>query len=46
MIVDPETTAIAYLWECTPVYQGQTLPIYADDEFKFPAAPWWSTINL
>ena len=33
-------TALAYLWETTPVLGTKALPLYADDEFELPGAPW------
>ena len=33
-------TALAYMWEITPVLGTKALPIYADDEFELPGAPW------
>ena len=46
MIVDYKATAVAYLWETTPVIGTEALPIYADDEFRLPGAPWWTPLNL
>ena len=34
-------TAVAYLWETTPVLGTEALPIYASDEYRLPGAPWW-----
>ena len=44
MIIGSDVTAIAYLWELTPVIGTQALPIYADD-FRLPAAPWWISVS-
>lgn len=33
-------TGLAYLWEDTPTKTNFGLPIYADDEYYLPAAPW------
>ena len=33
-------TGIAYMWEDTPVQGMLAAPIYSDDEFRLPAAPW------
>ena len=41
MIVNNRATAIAYLWETTPVLGMEALPMYADNDYKLPAAPWW-----
>ena len=46
MVVETNSTALAYLWETTPVLGTGALPIYADDEYKFPAAPWWYIIDI
>ena len=46
MIVDVKATALAYLWETTPVIGTEALPIYADDEFRLPGAPWWTPLNV
>ena len=46
MIVDYKATAVAYLWETTPVIGTEALPIYADDEFRLPGAPWWTPLNF
>jgi len=46
MIVDGKATALAYLWETTPVIGTEALPIYADDEFRLPGAPWWTPLNF
>lgn len=35
-----EATALAYLWETTPVLGTEALPIYADNEFRLPGGPW------
>lgn len=35
-----EATALAYLWETTPVLGTEALPIYADNEFRLPGEPW------
>ena len=45
MIVEDSATALAYLWATTPVLGMEALPIYADDEFKLPGAPWWISFN-
>ena len=37
------TVALAYLWETTPVLGTEALPMYADDEFRLPGAPWIKT---
>ena len=31
---------LAYLWETTPVLGTRALPMYADDGFGLPGAPW------
>ena len=36
MIIGSDVTAIAYLWELTPVIGTQAFPIYADDDFRLP----------
>ena len=46
IIVDFKATALAYLWETTPVIGTEALPIYADDEFRLPGAPWWTPLNF
>ena len=46
IIVDGKDTALAYLWETTPVIGTEALPIYADDEFRLPGAPWWTPLNV
>ena len=38
-----EIVALAYLWETTPVLGTEALPMYADDEFRLPGAPWIKT---
>ena len=35
---------LAYLWETTPVLGTRALPIYADDMFGLPGAPWVKNI--
>ena len=45
MIVDSSATAVAYLWATTPILGMEALPIYSDDEFKLPAAPWFVALN-
>jgi hypothetical protein len=40
MNLDACTTGFSYLWNETPVLGTEALPIYADDEFWLPAAPW------
>ena len=45
MILDYPSTALAYLWETTPVLGTEALPIYANNEYKLPAAPWWTPIE-
>ena len=45
MIVEGSATALAYLWATTPVLGMEALPIYADDGFKLPGAPWWISFN-
>ena len=45
MIVDAYATSIAYLWETTPVLGTEALPIYADNQYRLPAAPWWTPLN-
>ena len=40
MFIPECSKALAYLWETTPVLGENTLPIYSEDEFKMPAAPW------
>ena len=44
-IVESQATAIAYLWETTPVLGTKGLPMYANDEFQLPGAPWWMKIE-
>ena len=46
MKVNLETIALAYLWETTPVLGTEALPIYADNIYKLPSAPWMTTIDL
>ena len=43
--VDAKASALAYLWETTPVLGTEALPIYANDEFKLPGAPWMIELN-
>ena len=43
--VDLSTIAVAYLWETTPVLGTEALPIYANNEFKLPGAPWMIMID-
>ena len=45
MIVDAYATSIAYLWETTPVLGTEALPIYANNQYRLPAAPWWTPLN-
>ena len=45
MIVDGSATALAYLWATTPVLGMEALPMYSDDEFKLPGAPWLISFN-
>jgi hypothetical protein len=33
-------TGFGYLWNETPVLGTEALPIYSDNEFRLPAAPW------
>ena len=40
MIIDSNSTGLAFLWEMTPVLGTEALPIYSTDEFKLPGAPW------
>ena len=35
-----EPTGLAYIWEDTPTERMIGLPIYANDTFGLPAAPW------
>ena len=37
---------LAYLWETTPVLGTRALPMYADDEFGLPGAPWIKDVTL
>ena len=46
MKVDLATIALAYLWETNPVVGTEALPIYADNIYKLPSAPWMTTIDL
>ena len=45
MIIDSNSTGLAFLWEMTPVLGTEALPIYSTDEFKLPGAPWWISFN-
>ena len=38
--VSDDCTGLAYLWAETPVQGMEAAPIYADDEFGLPGAPW------
>ncbi len=44
--VDATVTTFAYLWETTPVLGTEALPIYADNKYKLPGAPWIMDIRL
>ena len=46
MKVNMSTIALAYLWETTPVLGTEALPIYADNVYKLPGAPWMTVIDL
>ena len=46
MIIPPCATALAYLWETTPVLATRALPLYADDENGLPGAPWVVNVEL
>ena len=35
-----EIRNLAYLWEDNPVLEYLGAPIYANDEYKLPGAPW------
>ena len=39
MIIDSNSTGLAYVWEMTPVLGTEALPIYSTNEFKLPGAP-------
>ena len=39
------SVGLAYLWKTTPVIGTEALPIYADNEFQLPAAPWLWTVT-
>ena len=43
--IDAQASALAYLWETTPVLGTEALPIYANNEFKLPGAPWMIELN-
>ena len=38
--VGVDCRAISYLWQMTPVLGMEAAPIYADDQYRLPAAPW------
>jgi len=40
MTIPSNANGLAYLWEETPVLGTGALPLYADDEFGLPGAPW------
>ena len=48
VIVSIEACAsgLGYLWNETPVLGTEALPIYADDAFHLPAAPWKTEVQL
>eukprot|EP00095_Tigriopus_kingsejongensis_P007375 maker-scaffold37_size504123-snap-gene-2.16 protein:Tk07375 transcript:maker-scaffold37_size504123-snap-gene-2.16-mRNA-1 annotation:"Zgc:56454" len=39
------SSALAYLWEDVPVLAYKGAPIYANDAFRMPAAPWKMALN-
>ena len=40
MMIPSCAVGLAYLWETTPVLGTKALPLYADDMFELPGAPW------
>ena len=46
MIISPTATYLAYLWETTPVLETRGLPLYADDDFQLPGAPWMVKVEI
>merc|ERR1712223_219180 len=40
LTIPSNSNGLAYLWETTPVLGTGALPMYADDEFGLPGAPW------
>ena len=40
MMIPSCAIGLAYLWETTPVLGTKALPLYADDMFELPGAPW------
>ena len=46
MMIPSCSIALAYLWETTPVLGTRALPLYADDIFGLPGAPWMKNIEL
>lgn len=46
MMIPSCSIALAYLWETTPVLGTRALPMYADDIFGLPGAPWMKNIDL
>ena len=40
MMIPSCAVVLAYLWETTPVLGTKALPLYADDMFELPGAPW------
>ena len=39
-------TGLAYLWEDIPTKRFMGLPIYGNDNFSLPAAPWKTDVTL
>ena len=39
------SVGLAYLWETSPVLQMEGLPLYANDSFGLPGAPWIKEIT-
>ena len=46
MVIPPCAVGVAYLWETTPVLATKALPIYANDEFELPGAPWLIKVEI
>ena len=46
MTIPSCSTGLGYLWETTPVLGTAVLPIYSDDLFKLPGAPWVREVTL
>ena len=46
MTIPSCSTSLAYLWETTPVLGTNALPMYSDDFFKLPGAPWVKEVEI